>query len=529
MNANLCLAAASRTASAAASRCDRRRPGPRRAAALLAALALPLAAAGCMVGPDYRRPPAAVPAAWKEAPPVDWKLAEPRDQLRRGKWWEAFGDPQLNALEEQVSSGNQSVAQAEAQFRAARAAAAVARGALFPTVTAGASVDNSRSPVSRGGTAGTTGGSGGSGSTGTGSTSGGSTGSVTVFQVPVDLSYELDAWGKVRRQVESSVANAQASAADLETVRLSMQAELAADYFELHGLDAQRQLLDSTVSAYLTALNLTTNRYQQGIASGVDVAQAQTQLETTRAQSIDLGVQRAALEHAIAMLTGRPPAELTIPPAPIGVTPPAIPPALPSELVERRPDVAAAERRAAAANAQVGVAQAAYFPTFSLTASAGFESTKLAKLFTWPSRFWSLGAAAVETVFNGGARRAATEQAKANYDAAAAGYRQSALAAFQQVEDNLSALRVLSDEAAQQAAAVAAAEHSLALANNRYQGGVTSYLEVITAENAALGNERAAVDILTRRMTAAVNLVKALGGGWRSEDLPAGGAILSRQ
>jgi NodT family efflux transporter outer membrane factor (OMF) lipoprotein len=508
-----------------------RRGGPRRSAfrpvtwalgplGALGCLALALTAAGCMVGPNYRRPPAAAPAAWKEAPPADWKTAQPRDQLRRGKWWEVFGDPQLDALEEQVSVGNQSIAQAEAQFRAARAAAAVARGGLFPAVTAGASVVNSRSSVSRGGSAAAGGASGTPAST--------AAGSITVFQVPVDLSYEIDVWGRVRRQIESSVATAQASAADLETIRLSLQAELAVDHFELHGLDAQKQLLDSAVNGYQTALRLTTNRHDQGIASGVDVAQAQTQLETTRAQSIDLEVQRTALEHAIAILTGKPPVELTIPAAPIGVAPPAVPVTLPGELVERRPDVAAAERRAAAANAQIGVAQAAYFPNISLTASGGFESSQLAKLFTWPSRFWSLGAAAVETLFNGGARRAATEQAKANYDAAAAGYRESVLTAFQQVEDNLSALRVLADEATQEAAAVAAAEHSLTLANNRYQGGITTYLEVITAESIALANERTAVDIMTRRMTASVNLVKALGGGWRAEDLPAGGAILSR-
>jgi NodT family efflux transporter outer membrane factor (OMF) lipoprotein len=488
-------------------------------------LTVTLAAAGCMVGPSYRRPPAAAPAAWKEAPPAGWKTAQPRDELRRGKWWEVFGDPQLDALEEQVSVGNQSIAQAEAQFRAARAAAAVARGGLFPTVTAGASVVNSRSSVSRGGSAAAGGATGGGG---TPAATVASPGSVTVFQVPVDLSYEIDVWGRVRRQIEASVATAQASAGDLETMRLSLQAELAADYFELHGIDAQKQLLDSAVGAYQTALKLTTNRHDQGIASGVDVAQAQTQLETTRAQAIDLEVQRTALEHAIAILTGKPPAELTIAAAPIGVPPPAVPVTLPGELVERRPDVAAAERRAAAANAQIGVAQAAYFPNLSLTAAGGFESSQLAQLFTWPSRFWSLGAAAVETLFNGGARRAATEQARANYDAAVAGYRESVLTAFQQVEDNLSALRVLADEATQEAAAVAAAEHSLTLANNRYQGGITTYLEVITAESAALANERTAVDILTRRMTASVNLVKALGGGWRAEDLPSGGAILSR-
>jgi NodT family efflux transporter outer membrane factor (OMF) lipoprotein len=494
--------------------------------AVLAVVAALLA--GCMVGPNYRRPPAAAPAAFKEPPPPNWKSATPRDEIPRGKWWEVFGDAQLNALEEQVSVSNQSIAQAEAQFRAARAAAGVARGGLFPTVTAGASATRSRSGGGRGGTtllAGQTGGSG-SGTTGTAMAAGSTT---SIYQVPLDASYEVDVWGKVRRMIESSVATAQASAADLETMRLSLQAELAVDWFELHGLDAQQQLLATTADAYQKALTLTTNRYNQGIASGVDVAQAQTQLETTRAQAIDLGVQRSQLEHAIAVLTGKAPADLTISPAPVAVQPPAVPVALPSELLERRPDIAANERRMAAANAQIGVQVAAYYPTISLTAAGGFESTRLADLFNWPSRFWSLGASAVETLFNGGARHAATEQARANYDAAVAAYRQSVLTAFQDVEDNLSALRVLDAEATQQQIAVAAAERSLALSNYRYQGGITTYLEVITAQAAALADERTAVDILTRRMTASVNLVKALGGGWRDSDLPPGSAILSRR
>lgn len=479
--------------------------------------------AGCLVGPNYQRPPAASPAAFKEPPPPNWKSATPRDETPRGKWWEIFGDPQLDALEEQVSVSNQSIAQAEAQFRAARAAAGVARAGLFPTVTAGASATRSRRGTGSGGTTVLT---SPTGTPATATTAGSTT---SIYQVPVDISYEVDVWGKVRRMIESSVATAQASAGDLETMRLSLQAELAVDYFELHGLDAQQQLLSTTAGAYQKALDLTTNRYNQGVASGVDVAQAQTQLETTRAQAIDLGVQRTQLEHAIAVLTGKAPSELTITQAPVAVEPPAVPLALPSELLERRPDIAANERRMAAANAQIGVQVAAYYPTISLTGSGGFQSSKLADLFTWPSRFWSLGAAAVETLFNGGARRAATEEARANYDAAVAAYRQSVLTAFQNVEDNLSALRVLDAEAAQQQIAVTTAERSLALSNYRYQGGITTYLEVITAQAAALNNERTAVDILTRRMTASVNLVKALGGGWRDSDLPPGSAILSRR
>jgi NodT family efflux transporter outer membrane factor (OMF) lipoprotein len=491
------------------------------AVAALAGVAAVLA--GCMVGPNYRRPPASSPAAFKEPPPPNWKSATPRDEIPRGKWWQLFGDPQLDALEEQVSVSNQSIAQAEAQFRAARAAAGVARGGLFPTVTAGASATRARRGSGSAATTLLT-------SPGSGATPTASAGSTTsIYQVPVDVSYEVDVWGKVRRMIESSVAIAQASAGDLETMRLSLQAELAVDYFELHGLDAQQLLLSTTAGAYQKALELTTNRYNQGVASGVDVAQAQTQLETTRAQAIDLGVQRTQLEHAIAVLTGKAPSELTITQAPVAVQPPEVPVALPSELLERRPDIAANERRMAAANAQIGVQVAAYYPTISLTASGGFESGKLANLFNWPSRFWSLGASAVETLFNGGARHAATEQARANYDAAVAAYRQSVLTAFQDVEDNLSALRVLDAEATQQQIAVTTAERSLALSNYRYQGGITTYLEVITAQAAALANERTAVDILTRRMTAAVNLVKALGGGWRETDLPPGSAILTRR
>jgi NodT family efflux transporter outer membrane factor (OMF) lipoprotein len=489
-------------------------------------------AAACMVGPDYKQPPVTSPAAFKEAAPADWKMAEPRDAIQKGKWWEVFGDPQLSALEEQVSVSNQSVAQAMAQYQAARAAAWGARAGLFPTVAVNPSVSSSRGssrvPVV------TSASTGGSGATGTGSSTTASTITVasasttTIYELPVEVSYEADLWGRVRRLIESNVATAQATAGDLETMRLSLQAELAVDYFSLHGTDAEKQLLDSTATAYEKALDLTTNRYKQGIASGVDVAQAQTQLETTRAQSIDLEVQRTQFEHAVAVLIGKPPAELTIALSPITVPAPQVPVALPSELLERRPDIAAAERRVAAANAQIGVQKAAYYPTLSLSGAGGFENTSLTNLFSWPNRFWSLGAQALETIFNGGAISAAVAQAKATYDAQVAAYRQQVLSAFQDVEDNLAAMRVLEHEARQQAAAVAAAEKSLALSNSRYQGGITTYLEVITAQAAALANEVTAVNIQTRRMTAAVNLVKALGGGWATTDLPPASAVLSR-
>jgi len=462
--------------------------------------ALALAAAACTVGPQYKKPSTEMPAGFKEQPPAGWKTAQPSDSMKRGAWWELFGDPALNALEEQVSVSNQTLAQAEAQFRGARAAVAAARAGLFPTVTAGAQATRSYSGAAR--------------------SASGQSGTTTVYQVPVDFTYEADVWGRVRRTIEENAANAQASAADVETIRLSLQAELAVDYFQLHGLDEQKRLLDTTVTDYETALKITGNRHDQGVASGADVAEAQTQLETARAQAIDLGVSRTQLEHAIAILTGKAPVDLTIPMGPIAVAPPVVPLALPSELLERRPDIAAAERRVAAANAQIGVATAAYYPNLSLNASGGFASSTLGTLFSLPNRFWSLGPQLLATLFDGGLRRAQVAQAEAGYDAQVAAYRESVLTAFQNVEDNLGALRILADESVQQTAAVNAAEKSLALTRNRYSAGIATYLEVITAENAAYANQRTAVDLRVRQMTASVNLIKALGGGWSVAQMP---------
>lgn len=481
---------------------------------LLVAIGL-LSAACAIVGPNYHKPSVETPGGFKEAPPAGWKAAQPRDAALRGKWWELYGDPALNALEEQVSVSNQTLAQAEAQFRGARAAVALARAGLFPTVTAGAQVTTSRAGTSRSSSASST-------QTGTGTSSGSTT---TIYQVPIDFTWELDLWGRVRRQIEANVATAQASAADVENVRLSLQAELAVDYFQLHGLDEQAQLLESTVKEYETAFKITSNRHDQGIASGADLAEAQTQLETARAEAIDLGVARTQMEHAIAILTGKAPADLTIPSAPIHFGPPVVPVGIPSELLERRPDIAAAERRVASANAQIGVAQAAYYPTLTLNASGGFASTTLGKLFSLPNRFWSVGPQLLGTLFDGGQRRAAVAQAEANYDATVAGYRESVLEAFQTVEDNLAALRVLADEATQQVAATNAAERSLALTRNRYNAGIATYLEVITAQNAAYANERNTVDLRVRQMVASVNLIRALGGGWTTGDLPSSAAV----
>ena len=340
------------------------------------------------------------------------------------------------------------------------------------------------------------------------------------FVLPIDFSYEVDLWGRVRRTVAAAREEAQATTADYATASLSLHAELAIDYFELRSADAQKQLLDDTVKAYTDALQLTSNRFQGGVAPKSDVAQAQTQLDTTRVQDTDVTVARAQFEHAIAILIGKPPAELTIPPTPLNAQPPVIPGALPSELLERRPDIAAAERRMAEANQQIGIARAAYFPTLSLSGSAGFEGTSLFNWFSWPSRFWAVGPQLTQTLFDGGRRRANSETALANYDGTVATYRQTTLTAFQEVEDNLAALRILTDEDQQQTEATTSAQESLQLFTNRYKGGVDTYLQVINAQTIALQNERNNVDIQRRRMDASVLLIKALGGGWSTAELP---------
>jgi len=460
----------------------------------------------CSIGPQYQRPEVRVPAAYKESPPVSfkaadgWKAAQPSDDVSRGQWWGVFQDPELNALEEQVDISNQTLAVAEAQLRGARAAIGVARAALFPTVTGTASVIGARQSLNRPGA------------------SNPSSATRADYLLSADTSYEIDVWGRIRHNIEASISSAQASAADLETARLSIHAELAVDYFALRGLDAQRQLLDFNITAFERALELTTNRYNAGVASQVEVLQARTQLENTRAQAIGVGVQRAQFEHAIAILLGKPPADFSIPQAPLTLLPPAIPIGLPSELLERRPDIASAERDVAAANAQIGIAQAAFYPTVTLRSIVGLESSSLTNLFSWPSALWSFGASVVEIAFDGGRRQALTEQARAAYDATVATYRQTVLTAFQGVEDALSTLRILEEQAEQQAKAVQAAEAALLLAINRYKGGITTYLEVVVVQSAALTAETVALDLLTSRMTATVLLIKALGGMWG--DLP---------
>ncbi len=463
------------------------------AANILALVATLTLLGACTLGPKYIRPSAATPSGYKEA--GDWKVAQPRDELKRGNWWETFGDAQLNALVEQIDISNQNVRIAEAQFRQARALVQSARAALFPSVTGSAFAIRSGS-------------SSGAGT----STRGG--GTVNDYNLSLDAAWEVDVWGRVRNTVASSVAGAQASAADLGAVRLSAQAELALNYFQLRVLDAQRQLLDDTVAAYQKSLDLTRNRYAAGVAGKVDVVQADTQLKSTLAQAIDISVQRAQLEHAIAILIGKPPAEFSFAPVPLNVAMPSIPLSLPSELLERRPDIAAAERRVAAANARIGVAKAAFFPLLTLSGSAGFQSSSFAQWLTVPSRFWAVGPAIAQSIFDAGLRRALTDQAIAVYDANVANYRQTVLNGFQEVEDNLAALRILEAESKVQEEAVQAARQSVELTINQYKAGTVSYLNVVTVQTALLTNERTAVGILGRRLSATVTLVKALGGGW---------------
>ena len=488
---------------------------------LLTIIVAALLLASCTVGPDYVRPGAPVATAYKEA--EGWKVAEPRDEAIRGAWWEIFDDPVLNRLEEQVSITNQNLALAEAQYRQAQSLVQVARAAYFPMITVGPGYTRSFGTFGARGAAGNQQIASGTPSGLPGSAASSSSSTISVYSLPASLSWEIDLWGRVRRNVEANRASAEASAADLESTRLLVQAELAQSYFQLRALDSQKELLDRTVAAYQDTLRLTQNRYARGVASKGDVLQAETQLRSTEAQRIDVGVQRAQTEHAIALLLGKPPSEFSLPFSPLSITPPAVPLGLPSELLERRPDIAAAERRMASANAQIGVAVAAYYPALSLSGLAGFESTALSDLLNWSSRFWSVGGSLSETVFQGGLRRAQTEQARAAFEATVASYRQSVLTAFQEVEDNLAALRILEQEAAVQEEAVRASGQSVRVTANQYRQGIVTYINVNVAQTAALGNERTALDILNRRMTAVVQLIRALGGGWKERMNAEGG------
>src|ERR1017187_7571316 len=471
-------------------------------------LSLLLVSAGCMVGPNYRRPSAPAPPAFKEEPPVNfkeaeaagWKPSQPGDAYAKGRWWERYNDVALNALEEQVSVSNQNVLQAEAQYQQAKAAVSVARAALSPTVTTAPAVTFA----------------------GGGTTAGTSAGSGTrkSFNLPFNVAWEPDLWGNIRRGVTASTDTAQSLAANVGNARLLYQAELAQDYFGLHGKDGEAELLTRTEASYEEYLKLTRDRFSAGIASDLDIAQAESQLYAVQSQLLDLGVERAAFEHAIAILIGKAPAELTIPPVTLKTSPPPVPPGVPSELLERRPDIASAERQVAAANEQIGIAMAAFYPNLSLTGSGGLESSSLAKWFTWPSRFWSVGSQLAETLFDAGRRRGVVVEQRAAYDATVAAYRETVLTAMQQVEDNRAALRILAEEAVKVQQTIQAAQRALDISSAQYRSGTVDYLAVITSQATLLGADVTAITLLTRRLTASVLLIEALGGGWNASQLP---------
>ena len=467
---------------------------------------------GCTVGPKYQRPPEQAPAAYKELTPADfsktdgWKVAQPQDNVLHGKWWTMFNDPQLNALEEQVNISNQNVQSAVASYMAARALVKEARSQFYPTVTVAPGITGSRQ--------------GAAASLAT------TPGTSLFYSLPFDATWVPDLWGRVRNQVRANTSSAQASEADLENARLTAQAEVAVDYYELRGQDDLKQLLDSTVIAFQESLDLTKALYETGIDSDEAVAQAETQLETTQAQDTNLGILRSQFEHAIAMLVGQPASSFSIPAEPLKSNPPAIPFGVPSQLLERRPDIAANERLMEQANAQIGVAYAAYYPTLTLSASVGVESRSFTSWFTWPSRFFSAGPTMSETIYDGGLRHATVMQFRAQYDATVANYRQTVLTAFQQVEDNLASLRILSVEIQQQDTAVKSAERNLKIATDRYRLGIDPYLNVITAQTTLLSNQQTDVNLRIQQMTASVQLIEALGGGWDASRIPTPSQVL---
>jgi len=474
----------------------RMRIEPAKACAVAVTLAA-VSMSGCMMGPNYSRPSAEAPQMYKEA--AGWKVAQPQDNVPRGTWWSIFGDAKLYELEAQVDINNQNIKVAEANVRQAQALTQIARASLFPMVNADASA--TRSKPSTGGSAVNR------------------PGIQNTYNVALNASWEIDLWGGIRRNVESREAGQQASVANLEVARLSAQALLAQDYWLLRVADAEIALLNDTVAAYEKSLQLTRNQYAVGVAGRSDVAQAEAQLKSTQAQALDASVQRAQLEHAIAMLIGKPPAEVTIAVESVKWTFPVIPTGMPSELLERRPDIAAAERNVAAANAQIGVAEAAFFPSLTLSALGGYQTSSFAHLFSLPTQYWSIGAAVAQAIFDAGLRSGQKAQAIATYDQTVATYRQTVLNGFQEVEDNLAALRILEQEAGVQDEAVKAARESVTIALNQYKAGTANYLAVVVLQAALLNNERTAIDILGRRLTASVGLVKALGGGWNASEL----------
>lgn len=479
-------------------RISRARTCAPRALTIAVAAALAGLLAACAVGPDYKRPAAEIPASYKEAAP-GWKVAEPADQQDRGDWWTIYQDPQLNALEDKLNVANQTVAQFAAAYRQARALVGEARAAYFPTIGASAGATRSGN---------------GSSSSGNSTTATSRSGINNSFNVQLQASWEPDLWGSVARSVNSQKAGQQGAAADLANARLSAQATLAQTYFSLRALDSSQKLLDDTVAAYQRSLQLTQNQYAAGVAARSDVIQAQTQLQSAQAAAIDNGVQRAQDEHAIAVLVGEPASIFAIPASPLTATPPAVPAQMPSALLERRPDIASAERKAAAANEQIGVAIAAFFPTLTLSATGGYENSVFSQLLTMPSRFWTVGPQLAATLFDAGLRQAKTDAARAAYDQDVASYRQTILAAFQDVEDNLASQRILEQEIVVQRQAVDSARQALAIVTNEYKAGTVGYVNVLTAQTTAFTAEQKLETIAGQRMVSSVGLVKALGGGW---------------
>lgn len=467
-------------------------------------LVVGLALSGCTLGPDYQRPALQTPAQFKQI--EGWTLAAPGDVLERGSWWQLYGDQELNALVARLNVSNQNLAASEAQFRQARALVRGARAAFYPSLSSSAGVSRS---------------SQGSNSSSSSNTSSSTTNSGIdkSYELGLNAAWELDIWGKLRRGLESSRADFEASAADLAAAKLSLQAELVQNYLQLRVLDDQQRLLDATVAAYTRSLKLTENQYNAGIVPKSDVSQALTQLKSTEAQAIDLKWQRAQLEHAIAVLVGVPPSELSIAVREQLPSLPQIPVALPSQLLERRPDVAGAERRVMAANAEIGVAEAAWYPDLSISASGGYRGSSFADWVDLPNRFWSLGPQLALTLFDGGARSAELDRTEAVYEQTVAQYRQAVLDGFREVEDYLVQLRVLEQEAVIQQEALDAARESLRLIENQYKAGTVDFNSVVNVQATALSNERSTLSLLGSRLTASVQLIAALGGGWQVAQL----------
>jgi NodT family efflux transporter outer membrane factor (OMF) lipoprotein len=473
---------------------------------------LTLAFSGCVVGPKYHQPSAPVPGTYKESPAnfpeaQNWKVASPQDAMLRGKWWETFNDPELNAIEDQVDAGNQNIAQAYQNYMAARALVREARSQYYPTIGTTPAISRSRASSNLGGNTGST-----------GSTSSGK--AINFFELPGDVSWEPDFWGRVRNTVNQARYNAQASAADMENIRLAQQSSVAQLYFELRGQDALQKLFDDTVVADKKTVDYAQAQYDVGVGDKISLVEALNAMQSAEAAAINVGIARAQDEHAIAALLGKTPAEFSIPKKPLDAIPPPVPIGVPSQLLERRPDVAAAERMMAAANAQIGIAYAAYYPNITLSASGGFESSNFTNWLTWPSRFWSIGPSLSETIFDAGLRRATVNQNIATYNADVAGYRQTVLTAFQQVEDYLAAERILSQQTDKQKQAVDSAQEFFNLEYDRYQTGIDPYIDVLTAQNTLLSDQQSLADLQIQRMTSVVQLIAALGGGWDLSELP---------